>query len=192
MHLLFLYSFPLCLSQDIEYHYLCYTIEPCYLVIQCIIRKWKWSRSLVSDSLLPSGLYPAKLLCPWDTPGKNTGVDCHFLFQGIFPTQGSNPGLPHCRQTLYPLSHQGSFASTDSKLPIHPFPNPSPPWHSSVYSLCLWVCFYFIDKFICVILDSTYMWYPMVFVFLCLTSLSMIIPRFIHVAANGIIWFFFL
>ena len=37
-----------------------------------------------------------------------TGVDCHFLLQGIFPTQGSNPGLLHCRQTLYPLSHQGS------------------------------------------------------------------------------------
>ena len=39
---------------------------------------------------------------------KNTGVGCHFLLQGLFPTQGSNPGLPHCRQTLYPLSHQGS------------------------------------------------------------------------------------
>ena len=47
-------------------------------------------------------------LCPWDSPGKNTGVGCYFLLQGIFPTQGSNPGLPHCRQTLYPLSHQGS------------------------------------------------------------------------------------
>ena len=35
-------------------------------------------------------------------------MDCHFLLQGIFPTQGSNPGLPHCRQTLYRLSHQGS------------------------------------------------------------------------------------
>ena len=37
---------------------------------------------------------------PWDSPGKNTGVGCHFLLQRIFPTQGSNPGLPHCRQTL--------------------------------------------------------------------------------------------
>ena len=43
--------------------------------------------------------------CPWDFPGNSTGVDCHFLLQGIFPTQGSNPGLPHCRQTLYRLSH---------------------------------------------------------------------------------------
>ena len=41
-------------------------------------------------------------------PGKNIGVGCHFLLQGIFPTQGSNPGLQHCRQVLYPLSHQRS------------------------------------------------------------------------------------
>ena len=43
-----------------------------------------------------------------DSPGKNTGVGCRALLQGIFPTQGSNPGLPHCRQILYHLSHQGS------------------------------------------------------------------------------------
>ena len=43
-----------------------------------------------------------------DSPDKNTGVGCHALLQGIFPTQGSNPDLPHCRQILYPLSHQGS------------------------------------------------------------------------------------
>ena len=43
-----------------------------------------------------------------DSPGKNTVVSCHLFFQWIFPTQGSNPGLPHCRQTLYPLSHQVS------------------------------------------------------------------------------------
>ena len=43
-----------------------------------------------------------------DSPGNNTGVSCHFLLQGIFPTQGSNLGLPHCRWILYPLSHQES------------------------------------------------------------------------------------
>ena len=43
-----------------------------------------------------------------DSPGKNNGVGCHALLQGIFPTQGSNPGLPHCRQILYRLSYQGS------------------------------------------------------------------------------------
>ena len=44
-----------------------------------------------------------------DSPGKNTGVGCHALLQGIFPAQGSNPGLPPCRQTLYSLRHQGRF-----------------------------------------------------------------------------------
>ena len=43
-----------------------------------------------------------------DSPCKNTGVGCHALLQGIFPTQGSNPGLQHCRQILYCLSHRGS------------------------------------------------------------------------------------
>ena len=71
-------------------------------------RKWKWSRSVVSDSLQPHGLHPTTLLCPWDFPGKSTGMGCHFLPQRIFPTQGSNLGLPHCRQMLYHLSHQGS------------------------------------------------------------------------------------
>ena len=49
-----------------------------------------------------------KLLSPWDFQGKSTGVGCHFPLQGTFPTQGSNPGLLHCRQTLDHLSHQGS------------------------------------------------------------------------------------
>ena len=43
-----------------------------------------------------------------DSPGKNIGVGCHALLPGIFPTQGSNLGVPHCRQILYQLSHQGS------------------------------------------------------------------------------------
>ena len=47
-----------------------------------------------------------QLLCPRDSPGKNTGVGYHTLLQGISPTQGSNPGLPLCRQTLYCLNHQ--------------------------------------------------------------------------------------
>ena len=50
-----------------------------------------------------------RLLRPWGFQGKTTGVGCHFLLQGIFPTQGSNPGLSHYRQTLYHLSHQGSL-----------------------------------------------------------------------------------
>ena len=61
------------------------------------------SYSVVSDSLQPHGLQPARLLCPWDFPHKNTGVSCHFLLQGIFPNQGSNPHLLHLgRWILYP------------------------------------------------------------------------------------------
>ena len=74
--------------------------------VQFIERQWKWSRSVVSDSLWPHGLYPTTLLCSWDFPGKSTGVGYHFLLQRIFPIQGLNPGLPHCRQTLYRPSHQ--------------------------------------------------------------------------------------
>ena len=53
----------------------------------------KWSHSVVSDSLWPHGLWPTRLLRSWDSPGKNTGVAYHFPFQGIFPTQGLNPGF---------------------------------------------------------------------------------------------------
>ena len=56
----------------------------------------------------PHGLQPTRVLRPWDSPGKNSGVGCHFLLQGIFLTQGSNLGLLHCRQIVYQLSHQGS------------------------------------------------------------------------------------
>ena len=60
------------------------------------------------DSLRPHGLLPTRLLCPWDFPGMDTGVHCHFFLQGIFMTQGLNLGLLHCRQILYWLSFQGS------------------------------------------------------------------------------------
>ena len=57
--------------------------------------------------LWPHGLSPARLLCPWDFPGKNIRVGCHFLLQGIFPIQGSNLALLLGRWILYYLSHQG-------------------------------------------------------------------------------------
>ena len=69
----------------------------------------------MSDSLRPPGLYLARLLCPWDSPGKNTGVDSHALLQEIFLTQRSNLGLLHCRQIVYLLSRQQS-----------PWPSPNP------------------------------------------------------------------
>ena len=61
------------------------------------------SRSVMSDSLWPHGLHS-----PWNSPGQKTGVGSLSLLQGIFPTQGSNPGLLHCRWILYHLSHQRS------------------------------------------------------------------------------------
>ena len=62
----------------------------------------------------PQRRQPTRLCCPWDSPGKNTGVVCHFLLQGIFPTQGSNPCFPHCRWILYILSHQGSPVDSEN------------------------------------------------------------------------------
>ena len=64
--------------------------------------------SELSNFLWLHGLRSARLLCPWDSPGKNTVVDYHSLLQGIFLTQGSDPCPLHCRQILYHLSHQGS------------------------------------------------------------------------------------
>ena len=81
------------------------------LIVQIVQRDlftWKWresgSRSVVPDSLWPHGLYN-----PWNYPGQNTGVGSLSLLQGIFPTQGSSPGLPHCRRFLYQLSQNGSL-----------------------------------------------------------------------------------
>ena len=58
--------------------------------------------------LRPHGLYPNRLLYPWEFPGKNPGLGCHFLLQGIFPTQGLNPHLLHRQVESFPLSHPGS------------------------------------------------------------------------------------
>ena len=71
------------------------------------------SGSVVSDSLRPHGLYS-----PWNSPGQNTGVSSLSFLQGIFPTQGSNPGLPHCRQILYQLSHKGSPRILEGSLSL--------------------------------------------------------------------------
>ena len=69
---------------------------------------------VVSDSLRPHGVQPARLLRPWDFPGKNTGVSCHFLLQGIFPIQGSNPRCLCWQVDSSPLS---CWRSPDSVLP---------------------------------------------------------------------------
>ena len=67
---------------------------------------------LVAQSCLTlwsHGLQPTKILSPWNSPGKNTGVGCYSFLQGIFLIQGLNSGLLHCRQILYHLSHQESI-----------------------------------------------------------------------------------
>ena len=68
------------------------------------------NRSVLSGCLLSHGLEPSRLLCPWDSPGRNRDVGTHSILQGIFPTQGSSPHLSHCRQILFYLSHQGSLS----------------------------------------------------------------------------------
>ena len=59
---------------------------------------------------------PTRLLCPWDFPGKSTGVGCHSLLQGIFPTQGLNPRLLHCRQMLLPSEPPGKSNKQTNKI----------------------------------------------------------------------------
>ena len=66
------------------------------------------SPSFVSNSLWSHGLYPTRLLCPWDFPGKNTGVSNNFLLWGIFWTQGLNLNPLHWQADTLPLSYQGS------------------------------------------------------------------------------------
>ena len=86
---------------------------------------WIWSKiccccCLVAKScptvLWPRELQPARLLCLWDFPGKNTGVCCHFLLQGILPTQGPNSCLLHWQGDSLTLNHQESSCS---KIPLH-------------------------------------------------------------------------
>ena len=95
----------------------------------------------MSNSLWPLGLYS-----PWNSPGQNTGVGSLSLLQGIFPTQGSNPCLPHCRWILYQLSHKGSVRSdqishsvvSDSLRPHGLYsPRNSPGQNTGVGSLSL-------------------------------------------------------
>ena len=114
-----------------------------------------------------------------DSPGKNTGVGCHALLQGIFPTQGSNPSLLRWRRILYHLSHQElhprtclfynwNFVWVD---PLHPFLSTSPCGnHQSALCLQAWfwgACFFFFSNFI-------YDWDHAVFVFLWLAFVILI------------------
>ena len=91
--------------------------------------------SVVSDSLRPHRWQPTRLLCPGDSPGKNTEVGWYFLLQRTFPTQGrSNPHLLHWRHILYLWSHLGSLTSL--RLSEEPGPE-APPFLQSFCHLSL-------------------------------------------------------
>ena len=72
----------------------------CYCCCCCC-----WIAKTHQTFLPPRGVYPTRLLCPWDFSGKNTGAGCHFLLQGFFPTQGSNLGLLHWQVDCLPLNY---------------------------------------------------------------------------------------
>ena len=88
-------SYNICLSVSGWFHQACFQGPSTLQASE--------SHSVMSDSLWTNGLYN-----PWNSPGQNTGLGSLSLLQGILPTQGSNPGLPHCRWILYQLSYQGS------------------------------------------------------------------------------------
>ena len=100
--------------------FLCFTCDKSVLGIHGSLLPKKQTESpntlpcvcLVAQSCLtlcnPMDCSPPGSSVHEDSPGKNTGVGCHALLRGIFPNQGSNPGLPYCRWILYQLSHQGS------------------------------------------------------------------------------------
>ena len=77
-------------------------------------------QSVMSDSLRPHGLQPTRLLCPWDFPGQNTRLGCHFFLQGIFLTQGSNLCLLYWQVDSLPLNHLGSPRLSIYSLPKSP------------------------------------------------------------------------
>ena len=86
-------------THEDNYICVCVCASTCVYVCVCLV---------LSDSLQPHGLQPARLLCPWDSPGKNTRVGCHALLQGICPTQKSNLRLLHWQVDSLLLSHWGS------------------------------------------------------------------------------------
>ena len=122
IHVLFHFFFHYRLLQDSDCNSLCYPVCVCLVV---------------SDSLQPHGLWPTRLLCPWNFPGKNTRVGCHFLLQGIFPIQGSNPrvlSLLHWQVDSLPQVPPGKPCALQQGLVVYFI-------YSSMYLLTLNSCF---------------------------------------------------
>ena len=106
------------LLHNIDYNSLSYTINPhCLPVFHIVVCCCLVAKSC-STLLRPHGLFPPRLLCPWDFPGKNTGMGCYFLLQGIFPPQKLNQRLPHCRWILYQLSRKESTSCARENLEV--------------------------------------------------------------------------
>ena len=108
------WRFLINLKKKKNYHKI---INPVTGHINCCVCAQRLSRVWLCD---PKDRDPPGSSVHGGSPGKNTAVSCHALLQGIFPAQGSNPGLPHCRQILYYLSHQGRLESILSELPGKP------------------------------------------------------------------------
>ena len=87
----------------------------------------------------PRGLYPSRLLCPWDFPGKNTGVGCHFLLRGIFLTQGLNVRLLRWQADSSPLHHLGSPVKQGIQFPLRMAPTPFPHYLQEKSDPYLWM-----------------------------------------------------
>ena len=100
------------------------------------------SHSAMSNSLQPHRLQPTRLLCPWDSPGKNIGMGSHSFLQGIVPTQGSNLPLLHWQADSLPLSHLGSptLAFSMGKI-FYYIVLICIPYHKSWVTVCI-ICTY--------------------------------------------------
>ena len=96
-------------TRFICYMYICNKQQTDFLVCFYSCASKSVSHSVISDSWWLHGLQHTRLLCPWGSPGKNTGVGSHSILQRIFPTQGLNPGLPHCNLILYRMSYRLDF-----------------------------------------------------------------------------------
>ena len=87
------------------------SVPPTHQMLQLLVLCCVLSHSVTSNSCNPMGCSPPGSSVQGDSPGKSIGVGYHAFLQGIFPTQGLNPDLPHCRWILYHLSHQGNLMS---------------------------------------------------------------------------------
>ena len=107
-------------------------LNPCW---PCLNAKWE-CKSLVRVQVFATH----RLHSPWNSPGQNTGVGSVFLLRGIFPTQGSNPGLPHSRQIPYQLSHKGSPRTLE--WVAYPFSAiREAQWRATQLTLSLWIIY---------------------------------------------------